>query len=114
MEDDKGYFFNASSMKEQTVEGNVPRYIRTGKNLQVVEYHFPPHKTFPVHSHDKHEQMGYLVSGRIGLRIGEEAQDLVAGDWYHAPIGVLHGAWTYDEPAVLLDIFSPVRDDLAE
>jgi unsaturated pyranuronate lyase len=105
-------FFNAADMRKETVEGNVERFIYTGANLQVVEYHFPPGKSFPAHSHAEHEQMGYLVEGKMGFRLGDEKRDLLPGDWYHAPIGVEHQAWTYDEPSVLLDIFSPPRDDL--
>jgi quercetin dioxygenase-like cupin family protein len=106
------YFFGADEMKEETVEGNVLRRIYTGEKIQVVEYNFPPNKTFPEHSHDEHEQMGYLVSGRMGFKVGGKTTDIAAGQWYHAPIGVVHNAWTYDEPAVLIDIFSPPRDDL--
>lgn len=105
-------FFAAADMVKQTVEGNVDRYIKTGKHLQVVEYHFPPNKNFPAHSHDAHEQMGYVISGRISLEIGGETKNLGPGDWYHAPIGVEHRAWTGNEPATMIDIFSPPRDDL--
>lgn len=105
-------FFTAADMVKQTVEGNVERYIRTGEHLQVVEYHFPPNKSFPAHKHDTHEQMGYVVSGRICLEIGGEERELGPGDWYHAPIGVEHRAWTLDGPATMLDIFSPPREDL--
>ncbi len=99
-------------MHREVVEGDVTRYIYTGKNLQVVEYHFPPNKTFPAHSHDVHEQMGYLVKGKMGMKVGEKETILTPGDWYHAPIGVEHNAWTFEEPSVLLDIFSPPREDL--
>jgi len=106
-------FFNKDEMhKKEVVEGDVTRYIYTGKNLQVVEYHFPPGKVFPPHSHDIHEQMGYLVSGKMGLNIGGTERIITAGEWYHAPIGVEHNAWTFDKPSVLLDIFSPPREDL--
>lgn len=105
-------FFNASEMRKETVEGDVVRYIYTGAQMQVVEYHFPAGKTFPPHSHAAHEQMGYLVSGKMGFKVGGKERDLLPGDWYHAPIGVEHNAWTYDEPSVLIDIFSPPREDL--
>ena len=105
-------FFNAKSMRKEITEGDVTRYIYSGEHLQVVEYHFPANKTFPPHSHAENEQMGYLVSGRMGFKVGGKEQELKPGDWYHAPIGVEHNAWTYDEPAVLLDLFSPPREDL--
>jgi len=109
---DKEFYIGLDLMKVETLEGNVERRIYTGEHVQVVEYRFPANKTFPPHHHDEHEQMGYLVSGKMGFCIGGVEKDLVPGDWYHAPIGVEHNAWTYDEPSVLLDIFSPPREDL--
>ena len=106
------FYIGAADMKEEIVEGDVVRRIYTGEHLQVVEYRFPPNKAFPPHSHEAHEQMGYLVSGRLRIEIGGESRDLKPGDWYHAPVDVEHRAWTFDEPAVLLDIFAPPRDDL--
>lgn len=105
-------FFNAADMKAETVEGDVERCIYTGKNMQLVEYRFPAHKTFPPHAHDIHEQMGYVVSGKMEFTIGGESRLLKSGDYYHAPAGVVHNTRTLDEPAVLIDIFSPPRDDL--
>ncbi len=106
-------FFNESDLKKEIVEGNVERYIFTANNIQVVIYHFPPNKVFPLHTHDKHEQMGYLVSGKMGFNAGGDVRTLLPGDFYYAPIGMEHNAWTMDEPSVLLDFFSPIREDLA-
>ncbi len=110
---DQKNFFKAGMMhKKETVEGDVVRHIYTGKNIQIVEYHFPPNKSFPAHSHEKEEQMGYLVSGKMGFEVDGICKDLLPGDWYHAAIGKEHRAWTYGESSVLLDIFSPPRKDL--
>ncbi|MBN1293073.1 MAG: cupin domain-containing protein [Candidatus Latescibacteria bacterium] len=106
------HFFNETDLKTEIVEGDIKRVIYTGENIQVILYHFPPHKVFPVHAHDKQEQMGYLVSGKMGFMVGGEERTLLAGDFYRAPIGVEHNAWTMDEPSVLLDIFAPPRKDL--
>ena len=105
-------FFNAAEMKAETVEGDVERYIYTGQEMQVVEYRFPANKTFPAHKHDAHEQMGYLVSGKMEFTVGGTTKILLPGDFYHAQIGVSHNTRTLDEPAVLIDVFSPPRDDL--
>ncbi len=106
-------FFNETDMKEETVEGDVKRYIYTGENIQFVIYHFPANRVFPVHAHDIHEQMGFLHSGKMGFKVGGEERILMPGDCYHAPIGVEHNAWTLEEPSVLIDMFSPPREDLA-
>jgi len=114
LESEKQYklFYNASNIKSEIVEGDVKRYIYTGENIQTVEYHFPPNKVFPEHKHEDHEQIGFLVKGKMVFRIGNVERILKPGDYYHAPRGVVHNAWTLDEPAVLLDLFSPPRDDL--
>jgi predicted dehydrogenase/quercetin dioxygenase-like cupin family protein len=106
------YFSQDSNMRRNDPEPGLARYIYTGEKLQIVEYQFPPNKVFPPHSHQVEEQMGYLVSGRMGFRIDGVERILEPGDYYHAPVGVVHNAWTFDEPAVLLDFFAPPRDDI--
>ena len=106
------FFFNASDLETEIVEGDVERVIYSGDKIQAVVYSFPPNKTFPVHKHDDNEQMGYLVSGKMGFMVGGVEKIIYPGDFYHAPIGVEHNAWTFDEPSVLLDFFAPPREDL--
>lgn len=107
-------FFNFDSLKTEIVEGDVQRIVYTGKNLQVVEYHFPANKRFTAHKHDEHEQMGYLARGKMGFIVGDEERVLLPGDMYHAQIGQMHNAWTFEEPSVLIDFFAPIRDDILE
>lgn len=107
-------FFNDQTLEEEIVEGKIRRCIFTAENIQVIIYHFPPDTVFPLHTHDKHEQMGYLVSGKMGFNAGGDVRTLLPGDFYYAPIGMEHNAWTMDEPSVLLDFFSPIREDLVK
>ena len=107
-------FFGFEDLKTEVVEGDVQRVVYTGKNLQMVEYHFPANKKFTAHKHDAHEQMGYLVKGKMGFLVGDKEQVLSPGNFYHAQIGQIHNGWTFDEPSVLLDVFSPPRDDIME
>ena len=107
-------FFRFKDLKVEVVEGNVDRVVYSGTSLQLIEYHFPPNKRFTAHKHDDNEQMGYLVSGRMGFAVGDEERVLGPGEFYHASIGVMHSAWTFDEPAVLVDVFAPPRRDILE
>ena len=108
------HFFNESDLETEIVERDIERVIYTAENIQAILYHFPPNRVFPVHSHDKHEQLGFLVSGKMGFKVGDEERTLLPGDFYRAPIGVEHNAWTMDEPSVLLDFFAPPREDLVK
>ena len=112
MDDKLKYYFNVDDLVTEIVEGDVERVIYTAENIQTVVYNFPPDKTFPEHKHDDCEQMGYLVSGKMGFKVGGVEKILLPGDFYVAPVGVVHNAWTFDEPSVLLDFFAPPREDL--
>ncbi len=64
----------------------------------------------PVHSHP-HEQAGMLLKGRLQLTIGEETRVVEPGAMYIVPGGVPHRAVALDGPVLVLDIFSPIRED---
>jgi quercetin dioxygenase-like cupin family protein len=66
-----------------------------------------------IHHHDEHEQFGLIVSGRIELEIGGVVSQLGPGEMYYAPKGVPHGGTIVvgDEPAVVIDFFSPPREE---
>jgi quercetin dioxygenase-like cupin family protein len=75
----------------------------------VCEFKFDAHVTIPIHSHP-HEQVGYLVEGHVEMNIDGEKFELIKGDSYWAPSNVPHGEYTL-EPSVIVDIFSPPRED---
>ncbi len=66
----------------------------------------------PLHSHP-HEQGGILISGRMELQIGDEVRTVEPGGMYLIPGNVPHRALAVGGPAVVLDVFSPVREDYA-
>ncbi len=67
----------------------------------------------PLHSHP-HEQAGMLLKGKLRLTIGEETQLMEPGSMYLVPGGVPHRAVAVDGPVLVLDIFSPIREDYAK
>jgi quercetin dioxygenase-like cupin family protein len=66
----------------------------------------------PLHSHP-HEQGGILLQGRLELTIGDETRIVEAGSLFLIPPHVPHKAVAVDGSAVVLDVFSPVREDYA-
>ncbi len=66
----------------------------------------------PMHQH-YHSQVTYVVSGKFDLTIGEETQTLSAGDSFYIAPNILHGA-ICTEAGVLIDVFSPIREDFME
>ena len=62
------------------------------------------------HAHP-HEQMGFLVSGRLEFTIGGVTRILAPGAMWRIPGGVLHHVRAIDGPALALDVFHPIRED---
>lgn len=78
-----------------------------------VQFNFEAGAMAPMHSH-LHEQIGYVVSGEIELFMeGRAAERLSADCSYYVPPNVPHGVKVL-EPTVLLNCFTPVRDDLID
>lgn len=79
----------------------------------VVHFSFPENLSAPLHRHP-HEQTGYVVSGELDLYMeGQQPVRLTAGCSYYVPPNLEHGILTYT-PTVLVDCFSPVREDFLE
>jgi uncharacterized RmlC-like cupin family protein len=52
------------------------------------------------------------IQPKVGLTIGPETREIKKGDMFLVPPGTPHGlASTFDQPAVILDIFSPPREE---
>ena len=93
-----------------TPDGAQRRVLAYGDNLMLVQFTFEAGVASWEHSHP-HEQVGYVVDGEIDfLMEGHAAVRLCKGGSYYVPANVRHYIVTH-APAVLLDAFSPARDD---
>jgi quercetin dioxygenase-like cupin family protein len=96
-----------------TPEGAERRVLSYGGSLMLVQFTFGPGVVAPIHSHP-HEQVGYVVSGEIDLLMeGQPTMRLGAGCSYYVPPNLRHGVVTY-APTVLLDAFTPLREDFMD
>jgi len=60
---------------------------------------------------DETLKMTLVERGRVLFTIGGEQRVAKAGDVLHFPSGTWHGATMLDEEVILVDIFSPIRED---
>lgn len=81
-----------------------------GQNLMLSYLEMDEGAVVPLHHHP-HEQGGMLLKGRMELTIGEEVRICEAGSMFLIPPNTPHKAVAVDGPAVVLDVFSPVRED---
>jgi quercetin dioxygenase-like cupin family protein len=63
----------------------------------------------PPHSHP-HEQTGYLVAGHMDFLVAGEHYIAKPGDSWNIAGNVEHGATALEE-SVVVEVFSPVRED---
>ena len=94
---------------EQTAPG-IKRQMVVGQNVMMVRFTFDAFTVTPQHTHP-HEQMTLVVKGRVKFYISGEERIVSAGDVLHFPPHNRHGATMLDEEVVLIDIFSPIRED---
>lgn len=61
------------------------------------------------HSHP-HDQVAYVVSGRLRVTFGERSFEIGVGDSFVVRGGIEHQAAAL-EPSVVIDVFTPIRED---
>lgn len=90
-------------------EGVVRRVLAYTDGLMCVENTFVRGAVGKLHSHP-HTQITYVVSGKFAFTIDGEEHIVAPGDTLLKTDSVVHGCVCL-EPGVLLDIFTPMRED---
>ena len=80
-----------------------------GERTLLGEFKLDKGASIPEHQHP-HEQTGYLLSGSIRLAVGDQVTIAAPGDSWNIPGGVAHGAEALED-SVVIEVFSPVRED---
>lgn len=101
---------NWESIPVENVSEGIKRQMVVGENVMVVRFTFDPFLVTPEHTHP-HEQVSLVIKGRVKFFISGEERIVSAGDVLHFPPHNRHGATMLDEEVVLIDIFSPIRED---
>ncbi|HQU93279.1 MAG TPA: cupin domain-containing protein [Pyrinomonadaceae bacterium] len=99
-----------SRIKKENPAPGIQRQMVVGENVMMVRFTFEPFLVTPEHTHP-HEQMTLVVQGKVKFLIEGEAKIVSPGDVLHFPPHNRHGATMLDEEVVLIDIFSPIRED---
>lgn len=94
---------------EEAGAGVIRRVLAYTDGLMCVENHFEEGAVGALHSHP-HTQITYVVSGAFSFTIEGETRTVRAGDTLLKENGVPHGCTCLEE-GILLDIFSPMRED---
>ncbi len=106
-------FIMGDEIAWETVGEGVRRQIMGyDDRIMLVNVEFEKGGIGPMHQH-YHSQVTYVISGQFDLTIGEETRRMKGGDAFYIPPNVMHGAICI-EKGVLIDVFSPIREDFME
>jgi mannose-6-phosphate isomerase-like protein (cupin superfamily) len=68
----------------------------------------PPGVLMLPHTHENEDQVAIVVSGRLGVRVGDREWEVGPGEVAPRPRGLVHTVWNVtDEPVEFLEITSP-------
>ena len=98
------------SVPVEKLPDGIARQMIVRENLMVCRLVLPANMATMPHDHP-HEQITIVERGRARFLIGDEERVVSPGDVLHFPPGSWHGATMLDEEVVLIDIFSPPRED---
>lgn len=90
-------------------EGVLARTVE-GAQLSLAVVELDPESVVREHSHEN-EQLGLVVSGSVTFRIEDETRELGPGETWRIPPNAPHEVHAGPEGAVVIDVFSPARDD---
>lgn len=106
----KYQFGHIDRLTERQMRDGVHMRLLAGDALMFSVVRFEPHSTVPTHQHP-HEQIGYVLDGELELWIADDRRTLRPGDMYTIASNVPHGARTGESTCVVLDAFTPLRED---
>ena len=99
-----------SSVPAVRIADGIERQMIWGERIMVCRLRLDPRVVTAVHSHP-HEQITFVARGRVEFWIDGQSRIASAGDVLVFPPHCEHGATMLDEEVVLIDTFSPVRED---
>ncbi len=103
------FYKRSDSTPVEMAPGLVRSVLATSQQLMLAEFTFDSGAAVPQHSHP-HDQVGYVVAGRMEMVIGDQVANCGPGDSYRAPPDVPHSGVAL-EPSVVIDVFYPPRED---
>jgi quercetin dioxygenase-like cupin family protein len=101
---------NWATIPAEHVAEGIERQTVYGDKLMVCRLRIAPHVVTAPHTHP-HEQITIVERGQVRYVVAGIERIVSAGDVLHFPPHVEHGATMLDEEVVLVDIFTPVRED---
>jgi unsaturated pyranuronate lyase len=108
-----GPFADLDSIAPQQIWERIVARSVHGERITMSVVELDPGAVVAEHSH-ANEQLGIVLRGTMDFRIGDERRKLGPGETWCIPGNTSHEATAGTEGAVVIDVFSPPRDDFRE
>lgn len=105
------YFDNTRTPWTELGDGIRRKIVGHTADLMSVLVQFDKGAIGTAHAHDAHDQIAFCVAGSFQVDVAGDKRILKAGDAFVVPRQVWHGVVALEPGSVLLDQFSPRRDD---
>ena len=104
------FFTSPQDFREREVAPGILLNLAWGERLMIARVAMQPHSAMPLHNHP-HEEMGMVLEGETQFIIGNAVSNLKKGDVFLAPPNIKHRAITDDQAVVILEVWSPPREE---
>ncbi len=98
-----------ASVPEERINDKIVRKVVAGEQGMLVWWNIKAGAHAAAHQHP-HEQIVWMLKGRMDFRIGHERRSMGPGDIAVIPGGVEHEGF-FPEDTEVVDLFAPPRDD---
>ena len=104
--------FNKTSSDgyKTAMEGIKIKTVAHGEKTLMAQFIMTKGADLPEHTHP-HEQTGYMISGKLILMIDKKPHPVEPGDTWCIAGDIPHSAQILED-SVVVEVFSPVREDL--
>ena len=93
----------------QLLEGVDLTTLVHGEKTLMGQFKIAKGSIIPTHSHP-HEQTGFMIFGKLRFNVDGEVTDVETGDSWCLPGNIKHSAEALED-SVIIEVFSPVRED---
>ena len=104
----KGYG-SLKQISEEQVTPMITRRVLSGDKTMIVWWTMKAGAHAGAHKHP-HEQIFWMLKGRMDFRLGDEKRSCGPGDVGVIPGNVEHEAW-FPEDTEVIDVFAPRREE---
>jgi quercetin dioxygenase-like cupin family protein len=100
---------HSDSGYREMLDGVQQKTLVHGQKTLMSKFTLKKNSGIPIHSHP-HEQTGYLLKGRLVFTYDQQKIEVSEGDSWCIAGNVEHGVEVLED-AIVLEMFSPVRED---